>query len=42
MRTVAPILPISSNAVTVMRCNFYLVSTTVPNVSGIGENVQLG
>lgn len=42
VRSVAPISPISSNVVTVMRCPFYLVSTTVPNVSGVGENVQLG
>lgn len=41
IRTVAPALPIS-NVVSVMRCNFYSVSTTVPNVSGFGENVQLG
>lgn len=38
----ASILPLSSNLVTVMRCNVYSATTAVPNVSGISADVQLG
>lgn len=42
LRTVASVLPLSSNLVTVMSCNIYSETATVPNASGISANVQLG